>query len=168
MWRQMIRIATPLIPWGQYIRALCFRFLRVLCVLRAVPNEIELSYRPNVIRSVTVGGEPIDREVMTRIFSYFALYVCMVIIGTLIILMLESMVIWNSVKMSGDHKLFNCANIAISCMSNVGPGLGAIGARMDFGSFAELTKLLLTGLMMVGRLEIFVILSMLHPNFWRR
>ena len=144
------------------------KVIRVLCVLRAVPNEIELSYRPNVVRSVTIGGEPIDRETLTRIFSYFALYGCIVIIGTLIILTCEPTATRQNAPIPGDHQLFDSANIAISCMSNVGPGLGQIGARMNFGSFTELTKLLLTGLMIVGRLEIFVILAMLQPNFWRR
>jgi len=60
---------------------------------------------------------------------------------------------------------------SISCvastMNNIGPGLGVVGARQNYGSFSVPSKLLFTWLMMIGRLEIFVVLALFVPSFWR-
>jgi trk system potassium uptake protein TrkH len=52
-------------------------------------------------------------------------------------------------------------------LNNIGPGLGVIGARHNYGAFTWHTKLLFIWLMMIGRLEIFVILVLFVPGFWR-
>jgi trk system potassium uptake protein TrkH len=52
-------------------------------------------------------------------------------------------------------------------LNNIGPGLGTVGATQNYGHFGPLTKLLFTWLMMLGRVEIFVILCLLSPRFWK-
>jgi trk system potassium uptake protein TrkH len=52
-------------------------------------------------------------------------------------------------------------------MHNVGPGLGVVGATGNYAEFTAASKLLLTVLMMLGRIEIFAILVLVIPSFWR-
>jgi trk system potassium uptake protein TrkH len=52
-------------------------------------------------------------------------------------------------------------------MHNVGPGLGVVGATGNYAAFTSVSKLLLTLLMMLGRIEIFAILVLVLPSFWR-
>jgi trk system potassium uptake protein TrkH len=55
----------------------------------------------------------------------------------------------------------------LSAFSNAGPGLGAVGPTANFGSLPATAKVLLAGLMIIGRLEFFTALALLTPGFWR-
>ena len=57
---------------------------------------------------------------------------------------------------------------SLACLSNIGPGLEMVGPAGNFAAFSTLSKLVLTLAMLVGRLEIFPILILLHPATWRR
>ena len=61
----------------------------------------------------------------------------------------------------------NSITIAISCASNVGPGLEMIGPPMLWSDLPTITKWMLTGLMLMGRLEIFSVLVLFTPSFWK-
>jgi trk system potassium uptake protein TrkH len=66
-----------------------------------------------------------------------------------------------------EHKLIDSASAVAATLNNIGPGLGTVGATQNYGHFSWPSKLLFTWLMMVGRLEIFVILVLFWPRFWR-
>jgi len=53
-------------------------------------------------------------------------------------------------------------------LSNVGPGLGAVGPEADFAFFQSWQKLVMGALMWLGRLEFFALFAALQPRFWRR
>jgi trk system potassium uptake protein TrkH len=55
----------------------------------------------------------------------------------------------------------------LATICTVGPGLDRVGAIQNYGWFTDATKLFLCGLMLLGRLEVFVILVLFHPRFWR-
>ncbi len=143
-----------------------FKVIRVVYVWRLLPLEIEKAYRPNVVRPLIVDGAPVDKDILQRIFVHFTLMTVVFILGTLFVLAFEPPSTWGMVSVAGDRKLIDTASAVASCMNNVGPGLGLIGARENFGAFSEMSKFLFTWLMMLGRLEFFVILSLFHRGFW--
>lgn len=145
-----------------------FKVIRAVCLVKTLPHEIELSYRPNVVRPVLIGKFPIDKEVVRHVMVHFTLLVSIFVAGTFLVLIFEPISTWGEVPIAGDRKLIDTASAVASCLNNVGPGLGLIGARQNYGVFGEISKFLFTTLMMLGRLEMFVILSMFHPGFWRR
>jgi trk system potassium uptake protein TrkH len=53
-------------------------------------------------------------------------------------------------------------------MSNVGPGLGSIGPAASYGELNDASKVVLSALMLLGRLEIYPLIAMAFPGFWRR
>jgi len=55
-----------------------------------------------------------------------------------------------------------------ACMANIGPGLGSTGPVSNFSSIPEIGKWILSFLMLLGRLEIFTVLIILTPAFWKR
>jgi trk system potassium uptake protein TrkH len=59
------------------------------------------------------------------------------------------------------------ATAAVACMSSVGPGLGKVGAIENYGWMTPYSKVLLSLLMALGRLEIFALIVLLAPRFWR-
>jgi trk system potassium uptake protein TrkH len=68
---------------------------------------------------------------------------------------------------AADNKLIDSASAIAATLNNIGPGLGTVGATQNYGHFNALSKLLFIWLMMLGRLEIFTILVLMFPSFWR-
>ena len=65
------------------------------------------------------------------------------------------------------NKLIDSASGVAATLNNIGPGLGTVGASRNYGHFTSVTKLMLLVLMMIGRLEIFPIIVLFSPRFWR-
>ena len=65
------------------------------------------------------------------------------------------------------HALLDSASAVAATLNNIGPGLGTVGPTKNYGHFGELSKLLFVWLMMLGRLEIFPVLVLCIPGFWR-
>ena len=145
-----------------------FKMIRFVCLMKALPQEIERAFRPNVVRPILVGGTPMDRDIVRQIMIHFVMLTTIFIVGTFLVLLLEPLSTWGTQPVAGDRKLIDTASAVASCLNNVGPGLGLIGARQNFGVFSEASKFIFTWLMMIGRLEMFVILSLFQPGFWRK
>ncbi len=99
---------------------------------------------------------------------HFTLMTCVFVTATFIILCFEPASTWGGVTVAGDRKLMDTASAVACSLNNVGPGLGLIGARQNFGVFSDMSKFLFTWVMMLGRLEFFVILALFHRGFWRK
>ena len=66
------------------------------------------------------------------------------------------------------HKLIDSASAVAATLNNIGPGLGVVGATQNYAGFSQPAKLLFTWLMMLGRVEIFSVVVLFSPKFWRR
>ena len=67
-----------------------------------------------------------------------------------------------------DEKLLDSASAVAATLNNIGPGLGVVGATRNYAGFSQHGKLLFVFLMMLGRVEIYCILLLFAPSFWRR
>ncbi|QEG40552.1 TrkH family potassium uptake protein [Roseimaritima ulvae] len=67
-----------------------------------------------------------------------------------------------------DEKLLDSASAVAATLNNIGPGLGVVGATKNYAGFSQPAKMLFVWLMMLGRVELFSVLVLLSPNFWRR
>ena len=68
----------------------------------------------------------------------------------------------------GSYDLETNFTAALTCVSNVGPGLGAVGPAGSFAGYTPAAKVMFTMLMLCGRLELFPILALFDPVIWRR
>ena len=84
------------------------------------------------------------------------IYVGMMLLGAMLI------------SLDGVHDLKTNLTAAITCVSNVGPGFGAVGPMGNFAGYSVFSKLVLSVLMLAGRLEIYPILVLFSPVIWRR
>jgi trk system potassium uptake protein TrkH len=66
------------------------------------------------------------------------------------------------------HGFLSNFTAAISCMSNIGPGVEAIGPYASFSGYSGFSKILLTLTMLVGRLEILPVLILFNPKTWKK
>ena len=80
------------------------------------------------------------------------------------LLTFESEATWGP---SAENKLIDSASSVASTLNNVGPGLGTVGATQNYGHFGDPSKLMFVLMMMLGRLELFPVLVLFSPSFWR-
>ncbi len=130
--------------------------------------EIERAWHPTVVRPLQVGGKSIDApDIRTTVLVYFGLILVISVISWLALDMIEPDTAW-SMRGHGRHeKLIDCASGVAATLNGVGPGLGTIGAVENYSHFQPLSKLLFVSLMMLGRLEVYTVLVLFIPRFWR-
>ena len=128
---------------------------RVLLLLRALRREVHRITHPRSVEVVKLDGKLVSEATLHSLLVFLGAYVT-VIFGAALIISLDGFSF--SVSFSA----------ALTCVSNVGPGLEIIGPVGNFAAFSGLSKLVMSLCMIVGRLEIFPILVLLSPSTWRR
>ena len=128
---------------------------RILLMGRAARCEIRRMSRPRTVNRVMVNGKAVDDETLRGSLIFFFLYILMLIVGTLL------------VSFDGFDTMTNFTAV-LSCLSNVGPGLGLVGPMGNFAMYSVFSKIVLTAAMLIGRLEIFPILILFSPSLWKR
>jgi trk system potassium uptake protein TrkH len=141
------------------------KVIRYVLFFKILGTEIEQSYRPNVVRPLRIAGKPLEDQTLRRtIMVYFGLVAALFAFGFLFIILVEPDLTWGA---NVDNKLIDTASTVASTLNNIGPGLGIAGATQNYSGFTPLTKSLFIWMMMLGRLEIFPILVLFVPRFWR-
>ena len=128
---------------------------RVLLLLRAVRREVHRITHPRCVEVVKLDGKLVSEATLHSLLVFLGAYVMTIFAAALLI--------------SLDGQSFAVSfSAALTCVSNVGPGLEAIGPSGNFAAFSGLSKGVMSLCMIVGRLEIFPILVLLSPSSWRR
>ncbi|MEL6945354.1 MAG: potassium transporter TrkG, partial [Bacteroidota bacterium] len=109
---------------------------------------------PNAIVPLKINGQTVRPKIMTHILVFLLLYLLLFIVGTL------------GVSMTGMDFLSSIGAVATS-ISNVGPGIGDVGPVNNFADVPSTAKWILSFLMILGRLELFTILVLFTPYFWK-
>jgi len=130
--------------------------LRVLIGMKAVGSVFNrLGHRTAVGHPAQYAGRRVHDDVLAGIWSFFTAYFLLVTIVAC------------AVAAAG-YDILTSLSAALTSVGNVGPGLGEIGPYNHFAHFPNATKLILCLGMIAGRLELFTILILFHPDFWRR
>ncbi len=158
------------------------KIVRFILFAKVLFLEIEQAFRPNVVRPLRIAGVTIDNSLRHEVLVYFGLILFIFISSWLILAAIEPDTQWEtqptklgsadshteSVTLQTEStKLLDCASAVAATLNNIGPGLGALGPAGNYSKFSAAGKLLLTLLMLLGRLELFAILVLFVPAFWR-
>ncbi len=147
------------------------KVIRHIMFLKILKLELEKAYHPSVVRPLRIAGEPVeDQELRKNILVYFGLILVIFVFSWMILVTIEPDKTWKrggTGAGSVEHKLIDSASGIAATLNNIGPGLGTVGAKQNYSHFSPPSKILFTILMMIGRLEIFVILVLFLPGFWR-
>ncbi|MEZ6071041.1 MAG: TrkH family potassium uptake protein [Pirellulales bacterium] len=142
------------------------KVIRHILFLKILGLEVEQSFRPSIVRPLRLGGKALENQDLRRnVVVYFSLILVIFVFSWITIVTFEPDTTWQG-RDIGD-KLIDSATGVAATLNNIGPGLGTVGATENYAKFSSFTKLLFTLLMMLGRLEIFVILVLFLPSFWR-
>ena len=128
------------------------KVIRVLLLFRQGMREVMRLIHPNAQIPVRVGRQVMDHRVVDAVWGFFATYV-----ATFSIMLLALMA-------TGLDQVTAFSAVA-ACINNLGPGLGDVGAH--YGNLTDTAKSILCLAMLLGRLEIFTLLVVLSPGFWR-
>jgi trk system potassium uptake protein TrkH len=129
--------------------------VRVILLAKAAKREFVKLAHPNSVSVVKLNGKAVERDTLAGVLVFFFLYIAAAVTATLLI----------SLDGCG---LLESATAVLSCIGNVGPGLGAVGPMGNYAGFSPACKVALSLCMAIGRLEIYPVMLLCAPAFWRR
>jgi trk system potassium uptake protein TrkH len=128
---------------------------RLVLAVKTVHKELTSYIHPKSVKKIHMDGKPIDHDVIRSVNVYFI---------TFIILFASSMFL---VSLEGYDLTTNFTAVAAT-IGNTGPGLALVGPSQNFGFFSGFTKYVLMFDMLAGRLELFPLLILFHPDLWKQ
>ena len=128
---------------------------RVLIVFKRCLQELRLTLHPQEVVSTKLGRQTIPRRVISSVFIFACSYFLLYLLG--VFLMFALGLDW-----------VTAASSVVACLSSVGPGFGSVGPTQNYEFIPALGKYILCFYMIAGRLEIFVLLTLFTPSFWRK
>lgn len=144
------------------------KVIRFLLFFQIIRLEIEKAYRPKVVRSLRLGGENVPERLRHEVVVYFSLTLFLFVSSWMVLNTIEPDSQWQVYQQERKaEKLLDCASAVAATLNNIGPGFGVLGPSSNFSGFSQPGKLLLSLLMLLGRLELFAVLVLFFPSFWR-
>ncbi|MBN6077618.1 TrkH family potassium uptake protein [Aggregatibacter actinomycetemcomitans] len=128
------------------------KVVRVLVLYLQAKRELKRLIHPNLVYPIKLGKRVLDERVIQSIWAFFSAYLLVFVICLLGVI-------------SCGVETFDAFNTVIACLNNVGPALGAVSS--NFVGIPDSAKWILTLAMVCGRLEIFSLLVLFTPAFWR-
>ena len=144
------------------------KVIRHILFIKILWLELERVFRPSVVRHVRLGGKAMeDPDLRKDVLVYFGIILLIFVVGCMALVAIEPDQTWVADGRPPREKLIDCASAVAATLNGVGPGLGVVGEAENYAHFHAGSKFVLTWMMLLGRLEVFVILVLFVPRFWR-
>lgn len=130
----------------------CFR---IMLLLKQGYRELYRMIHPHAVVPIKLGGKSVSPAIMEGVWGFFFLYFSLFAISSLVMTLL------------GLDLITSISSVA-ACIGNVGPGLAAVGPAENYCHLPMLGKWFLTFCMLLGRLEIYTVLVLFIPEFWKK
>ena len=130
------------------------KVVRILVLFKYAYRRILLAFNPRAVIPLKVGGNVLPESVISGIIGMAIVYFVIIIIGFLVM------------SAVGVDQVTALSSV-IASLGNVGPGLGLVGPMENYLFMPPIGKVVLTICMLVGRLEIFTVLMLFAPSFWK-
>ncbi len=132
------------------------KMVRVGLLAKMAKREIRRTFQPRKVQVVRFDGKGVDESTLSQIGVFFFVYLLVLLLG------------WILISFEGLYDLETNFTAALACISNVGPGMGAVGPMGNFAGYGPFAKLVLSFMMLCGRLELFPMLILFHPAVYRK
>ena len=130
---------------------------RIALLIKSSFKQLKRLVNPRSVVSISFEKEPVPTEVERNVRTYFVLW-ALVAVSCFLLLTLDPNV----------NDLMSNLSATLACIGNIGPGLNLLGPTCNFGIYTPFSKILLSFVMLVGRLEIFPMLILFVPRTWKR
>ena len=129
--------------------------IRILTGIKTLFRELLIYMRPDAVKTIRIGRSNVNDQAVWNICAFLLIFVLLFAAGTL-------------VMTAFTPDLGTAASSTIACLSNIGPGLNAVGATQNYADIPDAGKSILIVLMLLGRLELYTVLVIFLPSFWRK
>jgi trk system potassium uptake protein TrkH len=131
------------------------KITRINLLTKSSVIKVKNMMSPRKVEVLTQDRKPIDSKTIEGIQSFFVIYIMIFVICTLLISI-------------DNFDIETNLTASLSCISNIGPGLGEVGPYGSFAGYSNFSKLVLSIEMIAGRLELFPLLTLFSPKTWKR
>lgn len=128
---------------------------RFVILSKTIASEFKKQTHPHAVIPVRMNGHAVTSNVVHRVLAFTSIYLVVTMVGCLV-LSLDGM------------DFAEAFGAAVTSIGNVGPGLGKLGPLYNFSEIPDLSKWVLSFMMMTGRLELFTVLTLFLPGFWKQ
>ena len=128
---------------------------RVIILFKSYLYELKQLILPTRVKRIWFENKAVSDQTVRSVLVYFGVYLTIIGLSVLVLTL-------------DGHDLATNFTASLACISNIGPGLNAVGPMGNYGFFSVLSKLVLIFEMLLGRLEIFPVLFLFAPSVWRR
>ncbi len=130
------------------------KIVRILTLAKQGVHEMKYLIHPRGVFHISLNGQSVKKSIVYAISGFVFLYIILLLITSLVVA-------------SGGYDLVTSFTTALATLGNIGPGFGAIAPTENYAFFQDYIKWYLSFIMMTGRLEVFTILVIFTPHFWR-
>ena len=131
------------------------KVLRQLLLFKNAGQELKRTIHPQGIIPVRLNGQGVSQEIIFKVMAFFQIYILLFAFGAMVMSLLGL-----------DFE--SAIGASIATLGNIGPGIGSVGPVGNYADMHAVGKWFLSLLMMLGRLELFTVLILFSPAFWRR
>jgi trk system potassium uptake protein len=131
------------------------KVIRIVTLAKLATNEMKYLAHPKGVFRIMIGGEPVKKGIVYTIAGFFTLYITLLLITSI-------------VAATAGADLETSFTTALVTLGNIGPGFGAVGPVGNYAFYPDYVIWFLSFIMMAGRLEIYTVLILFTPIFWRR
>ena len=131
------------------------KHVRVVLLGKSLVRELRRILHPRQVTTIKCDGERVSEQILSGIGVFFFAYILLLMAGTLV-------TAWDGVD------FITAFGASLTCLSNVGPGFGAMGPTSNFSALSDVSTVVLTLNMLLGRLEIMPLLLLAFPGLWKK
>lgn len=131
------------------------KMARALVLAKFSLREVSLLLHPNAVRTVKLNRRSISDRTAMAVMAFIFVYFMTVVIFTLGLL-------------ASGMDFITAFSATIACITNAGPGLGAVGPADNYAALSGLQKWMCAAVMLLGRLEIFTVFILFTPDYWKK
>jgi len=146
---------------------------RIVISVKGAYNNVRKLINPRYVPKTKIEGKTLEEKTVNDVFAFITLYFFIFVLA--VFLLSFDPINGKTVEVVSDagtytvkHGFFSNFSSSLACISNVGPGFEAVGPYASYAGYSEFSKVILTLLMMMGRLEILPVLLLFSPRTWKR
>jgi len=131
------------------------KVVRIMIMCKKMIKEVRQFMRPKAVLQVKLGCKPVEAEVVANIAAFFTIFIVIFVIASFLMTFFTP-------------NLETAVTSVVATLGNIGPGLNAVGATQNFAAIPATGQVILSICMLLGRLELYTVLILFLPSFWRK
>ena len=133
------------------------KVVRVMIAIKAALQSIIMAFRPNLTKPIKINGKALNESTIQSVITFITLTITIIIVSVFYVSSIEPSL-----------TPMDTFSSVLATLFNIGPGFGAVGPTENFGFLSDITKIYLSLLMILGRLELYAILVLFYPKIWNQ